>query len=163
VDVDLSKRVLFIMSIDSSVENHGVADEMSPLARSEQIVEPRSILKQLQSESAVFRDCKPLALKIESDVLERFPAFDRKSLRVALRMHTASTRYLKMIERSVERFDLDGNPRGEVTDEQRAYANGKLKERFAALGQQQRAQKKAKEAEDRRKDKLQELVNRFGK
>jgi ProP effector len=40
--------------------------------------------------------CKPLALKIDTSILARFADFDRKNLRIALRMHTASTKYLKV-------------------------------------------------------------------
>ena len=85
-------------------------------------IEPRAMLKRLQSESPAFRDCKPLALKIDTSILARFADFDRKNLRIALRMHTASTKYLKAVERGSERFDLDGKPAGEVTQEQREHA-----------------------------------------
>ena len=133
-------------------------------------IEPRALLQRLQKECAAFRDCKPLALKIDASILERFPDFDRKSLRTALRIHTASTRYLKAVERSAERFDLDGNPAGEVTDEQRAHAVTTLKERFAAVAKQQRekrqaeeAERKREEAERKRGEKLQQLVSKFGR
>ncbi len=126
-------------------------------------IEPRALLQRLQAESPAFRDCKPLALKIDASILERFPDLDRKSLRSALRLHTASTRYLKAVERSTERFDLDGNPAGEVTEEQRAHASTTLKERFAAVAKQQREKREAEEAERRRAEKLQQLVTRFGR
>lgn len=126
-------------------------------------IEPRAMLQRLQAECAAFRDCKPLALKIDASILARFPDFDRKNLRTALRMHTASTRYLKAIERSRERFDLDGMPAGEVTDEQRSHAAATLKERFAAVAKQQREKREAEEAERRRNEKLQQLVSKFGR
>ena len=126
-------------------------------------IEPRAMLKRLQSESPAFRDCKPLALKIDSSILARFSDFDRKNLRIALRMHTASTKYLKAVERGTERFDLDGKPAGEVTQEQREHAATLLKERFAAVAKQQREKREAEEAERRREEKLKQLMTKFGR
>lgn len=126
-------------------------------------LEPRALLQKLQELSPTFRDCKPLALRIDASIHERHPEFERKSLRAALRMHTASTRYLKAVERGGARFDLDGNPAGEVTEEQRSHAGATLKERFAAVAKQQKAKREADEAERRRAEKLQALVSKFGK
>lgn len=126
-------------------------------------IEPRAILKRLQAESPAFRDSKPLALKIDTSILARFPDFDRKNLRIALRTHTASTKYLKSVDRGGERFDLDGKPAGEVTDEQRQHAAAMLKERFAAVAKQQREKREAEEAERRREEKLKQLVSKFGR
>ncbi len=126
-------------------------------------VEPRAMLKRLQAESPAFRECKPLALKIDASILTRFPEFDRKNLRIALRMFTASTKYLKAVERGTERFDLDGKPAGEVTAEQREHAATTLKERFAAVAKQQREKREAEEAERRREEKLRQLVSKFGR
>lgn len=135
----------------------------APAAEPRTVIEPRALLQQLQALSPTFRDCKPLALRIDANILERFPQFERKTLRAALRMHTASTRYLKAVERSTERFDFDGEVAGEVTEEQRTHAATTLKERFAAAAKQQRAKREADEAERRRSEKLQQLVSKFGK
>lgn len=133
-------------------------------------LEPRALLQKLQTASPTFRDCKPLAIRIDTAIMERFPEFEKKTLRSALRMHTAFTRYLKAMERASERFDLDGNVAGEVTEEQRAHASTTLKERFAAVAKQQRAKReeeeaarKKEEAERRKHEKLQQLVSKFGK
>lgn len=130
----------------------------------------RALLQRLQGEFAVFRDCKPLALRIDATIRERFPELDRKALRSAMHTHTASTRYLKAVERSAQRFNLDGEPAGEVTDEQRAHASATLKERFAAQAKRQRenraaeeAERRREEAERRRAEKLENLVNRFNR
>lgn len=145
---------------DTGVEAPGVQEQHDTAPAR---VEPRAMLKHLQAESPAFRDCKPLALRIDAAILTRFPAFDRKNLRVALRMYTASTKYLKAVERGTERFDLDGNPAGEVTAEQREHAAATLKERFAAVAKQQREKREAEEAERRREEKLRQLVSKFGR
>lgn len=128
-----------------------------------QRIEPRALLQRLQEAFPAFRDCKPLALRIDASIVERMPDIDRKSLRAALRMYTASTRYLKAVERSQQRFDLDGQPAGEVTEEQRMHASTTLKERFAAVARQQKEKREAEAAEKRRTEKLQQLVSKFGR
>ncbi|ENO90034.1 ProQ/FINO family protein [Thauera linaloolentis] len=142
------------------------APALSPSAEGavpQQRIEPRALLQSLQKAFPAFRDCKPLALKIDASIVERMPGIDRKSLRAALRMYTASTRYLKAVERSQQRFDLDGQPVGEVTDEQRTHASTTLKERFAAIAKQQKEKREAEAAEKRRTEKLQQLVSKFGR
>ncbi len=126
-------------------------------------LDPRAVLKRLQELSPTFREYKPLALHIDTAILERFPEFERKALRSALRFHTTTTRYLKSIERSTERFDLDGQVTGEVTEEQRSHAAGLLKERFATVARNQREKRQAEEAERRHAEKLSQLVNKFTK
>jgi ProP effector len=126
-------------------------------------IEPRELLKQLQAVSPTFKECRPLAIRIDTAIHERFPAFSRKALRSALRLHTASTRYLKAVEKGDTRFDLDGNPAGEVTEEQRTHAAAQLKERFAKAAQQQRAKREADEAERRKQEKLAQLVGKFSR
>ncbi|MDI3490473.1 MAG: ProQ/FINO family protein [Thauera propionica] len=138
-------------------------DSSAAPAAPKQRIEPRALLQRLQKEFAAFRDCKPLALKIDASIAERMPEIDRKSLRAALRMHTASTRYLKAVERSQQRFDLDGQPAGEVTEEQRTHAATTLKERFAAVAKQQKEKREAEAAEKRRTEKLQQLMSKFGR
>lgn len=123
----------------------------------------RGLLKQLQQNFAVFSECKPLALRIDAVILERMPDLDRKTLRASMRIHTGSTRYLKAVERSQQRFDLDGEAAGEVTEEQRSHASTTLKERFAAQARQQREKKQAATAQKRRADKLQQLVSKFSR
>lgn len=145
------------MTTDTTPDQTAVAE--TPKKRTD----PRAILAQLQAASTTFRDFKPLALRIDKSILERFPDLDRKSLRSALRSHTASTKYLKAMERATERFDLDGNVAGEVTEEQRQHAATTLKERFAAVAKQQREKREAEEAERRHAEKLKQLVTKFGR
>jgi ProP effector len=132
--------------------------------------DPREVLRQLQEASPTFRDCKPLALGIDKAVSERFPEFDRKSVRTAMRMHVNSTRYLKAVEKATERFDLDGNVAGEITDEHRGHAAQTLKERFAAVAKRKRDEQKeqqererAEQAEQRKAERLNQLVGKFSK
>ena len=133
-------------------------------------VEPRTLLLQLQEVSETFRECKPVALRIDKAIALRFPDVDRKVIRAAMRMHTASTRYLKVMEKGGQRFDLDGQADGEVTEEHQAHAALTLKERFAEVAKRKRdklkqdqAARLEEEAEKRKAEKLQQLVGKFGR
>lgn len=133
-------------------------------------IDPREVLRRLQEASPTFRDCKPLALGIDKAIHGRFPEFDRKSVRHAMRLHVSSTRYLKAVEKATERFDLDGNANGEITEEHRQHAAQTLKERFAAAAKRKRDQekeeqsrKRSEEAEQRKAERLHQLVGKFSK
>ena len=133
-------------------------------------IDPRGLLQMLQEASPTFRDVKPLALRIDKAIAERFPELDRKVIRNAMRMHTASTRYMKAMEKATARFDLDGKEDGEVTEEQRAHARQTLKERFADVAKRkkaaldaEKAKREAEEAERRKAEKLQQLLGKFSK
>ncbi len=131
-------------------------------------LDPRSLIQKLQEASPTFKDFKPVALRIDKAIMARFPELDRKVVRTAMRMHTASTRYLKGMEKATHRYDLDGNEAGEVTEEHRAHAAQTLKERFAEAAKRKREQQKAdearrraEEAEQRKAEKLQQLMSKF--
>jgi ProP effector len=127
-----------------------------------------ALLETISANYAVFRESRPLALGIHKTIKERMPEVDTAQLRLAMRLHTASTRYLKALLAGRERYDLDGNPAGEVTDEHREVAGTTLRERFKKAADrhkaEQLAQKEAqrqKEAEQQRQEKLAQLAARF--
>ena len=137
----------------------------------------RVLLKELKEKFATFRDCKPLAIGIDKQLLALIPGLDRKLLRIALGIHTNSLPYLKAIEKATTRFDLEGNAADEVSDAHRAHAAETLKERFkknADLRKAQRdaenalrkaadAQRKEEEAAQQRADKLNQLTAKFSR
>lgn len=126
----------------------------------------RAMLKQLQERFVAFRDCLPLAIGIDKQVLAAQPDLDRKTLRVALRMHVGSLRYLKAMQQATQRFDLDGKPVAEVSEEHRTHAAETLKERFRKEAEQKRVKAAAEreaEAAERRTEKLNQLAAKFAK
>jgi ProP effector len=125
-----------------------------------------ALLAQLQAEFPVFRDCKPLAIGIHKQLLERKPDLDKNKVRVALHGHTASSRYLKVLMEGTPRLDLDGQPAGEVTAEQQEVAVKTLRDRIKLVKERQKAeeaQRKANEEAAIRQAKLQQLAEKFGK
>nr|WP_244857252.1 ProQ/FinO family protein [Aromatoleum bremense] len=146
------------------------AQAAPPAATKRSQIDARGLLLKLQEASPTFRDVKPLALRIDKAIAARFPDLDRKVIRSAMRLHTASTRYLKVMEKATARFDLDGKPEGEVTEEQRVHAKQTLKERFAESAKRkkdaldaEKAKREAEEAERRKAEKLQQLLGKFAK
>jgi ProP effector len=119
---------------------------------------PRNAVLDLLSTSfPIFRECRPLAIGIHKAIKERLPDIDSQQLRLAMRAHTASTRYLKALTQADARFDLDGNPAGEVSAEQKKQASDTLRERF----REQAERHKAAQLEQQRKEKLSKLAEKF--
>ena len=94
---------------------------------------------------------KPLKLRIQADIKERAPGVFTKAVMSAfLRRHTGTTAYLIALTKAEHRFDLDGQPAGEITDEHRQVAQEEL-DRRRAVHQERRA--KEAEAERANRDK----------
>jgi len=91
--------------------------------------DPRQLLDELRERFEVFRTFQPLAIGIDKAIRSRLPEADRKTLRVALSMHTHCNRYLRLLAKATQRFDLDGAPVAEVSDEHRQFASTVLEER----------------------------------
>ena len=123
----------------------------------------RALLKSLQTSFPVFNDFAPLAIGIDKQLLARLPDIERKVLRIALGMHTNSLRYLKTIANASHRLDLDGNIGDEVTEEHRKHAAEVLRERFKIEAERRKALREAETLERQRLEKLNLLVEKFGK
>ena len=115
------------------------------------------VLETLAASFKVFHDCLPLAIGIHKSIKERLPDLDTQQLKATMRMHTACTRYLKVLSQADTRFDLDGAPAGEVTAEQRQQALDTLRDRFRKKAEQHKAEQLAKQ----QLEKLQQLAAKF--
>ena len=126
----------------------------------------RAMLKQLQQDYPVMRDALPLAIGIDKQVFALQPEVSRKLLRGALPIHTKSLRYLKSLQSSEKRFNLDGSEAGETSPEQRELAAQTLREHFKKQAEARRAQQAAEaeaEAARERQVKLEQLAQKFAK
>jgi ProP effector len=93
---------------------------------------------------------KPLKLRIQADIQERSAGvFSKQVLSLFLKRHTGSTAYLIAVSKSPYRFDLDGQPAGEVSAEHKQAAVQELARRRAnhearrATEEQERRQRAA--------------------
>ena len=126
----------------------------------------RSLLKQLQQQFPAFKNCLPLAIGIDKQILARMPDLDRKTMRAALGIHTGSLRYLRVMEKATQRFDLDGNAGDEVTETHRAHAKEVLQQRFKKEAERKKAERDASQAEEAnrlRQEKLLQLASKFSR
>ncbi|MDO9005556.1 MAG: ProQ/FinO family protein [Aquabacterium sp.] len=75
---------------------------------------------------------KPLKLRIQADIQERAPGvFTKQVLSAFLRRHTGSHAYLVALSKATHRFDLDGQPGDEISEEHRKVAQEELGRRRA--------------------------------
>ncbi len=123
----------------------------------------RALIKTLQESFPVFRDYSPLAIGIDKQLLARLPDLDRKTLRIALGMHTHSLRYLKTMQTATHRLDLDGNSGDDVSAEHHSHAAETLRERFKKDAERRKAQREAEALERQRTEKLGQLLEKFSK
>ncbi|MCW7536588.1 ProQ/FINO family protein [Aquabacterium sp. A7-Y] len=73
---------------------------------------------------------KPLKLRIQVDIQERTPGlFPKQSLSAFLRRYTMSDAYLRAVAAGTHRYDLDGQPVAELSEEHRKLANDTLSQR----------------------------------
>ena len=133
-------------------------------------VDARALLKDLQGRFDVFRNFSPLAIGIDKQLIAQEPELNRRALRLALRSHTMSTRYLKEMQTASARHNLDGSAAGEVTEEARTHSGDLLRERFKKQAEQRKAEQEtaraaqeAAQAEQRRLEKLNQLTEKFGR
>lgn len=126
----------------------------------------RSLLKQLQHQFPAFRNCLPLTIGIDKQILARMPDLDRKTMRAALGIHTGSLRYLRAMEKATVRYDLDGAAGAEVTDTHRLHAKEVLQQRFKKEAERKKAERDAAQAEEAtrlRQEKLLQLASKFSR
>lgn len=99
---------------------------------------------------------KPFKLRIQVDIQERAPGeFSKQALSAFFRRHTGTTSYLTAVSQGTQRFDLDGQPAGELTEEHRQVATEELTRRRAltkarreeAIQAQREAQREARKQE----------------
>jgi hypothetical protein len=89
---------------------------------------------------------KPLKLRIQADIQERAPGvFSKQALSAFFRRYTGSTSYLIAVTKAQSRFDLDGQPAGELSEEHRKIAADELTRRRA-----RNEERRAVEQEQRR-------------
>ena len=107
---------------------------------------------------------KPIKLHIQADIQARTPGLlSKRSLSAFLHRHTGSTSYLMALSRAEHRFDLDGQPAGELTAEHREVASQELARR-RALQDERRALERQQQVREREEHDLlrQQRFNRAG-
>ena len=107
---------------------------------------------------------RPLKLRIQADINERAPGvFTKTALSAFFRRYTTSTAYLIALGKAASRFDLDGQPAGDLSEEHRQLARDELtrrrqitREREQLAQAQQRSQAQAQQAEESERQRAQQ-------
>ncbi len=77
---------------------------------------------------------KPVKLRIQADIQQRAPGvFTKKALSLFLHRHTTGSAYLRALLASETRFDLDGQPAGEIAPEHKEAARVEVERRRAIV------------------------------
>ncbi len=86
----------------------------------------------------------PIKLRIQADIQQRVPGlFSKKSLSIFLHRHTTSTAYIKALVNSPHRFDLDGQPAGDIAQEHKDAGVVELERRLAIVQARRMAEREA--------------------
>jgi ProP effector len=87
---------------------------------------------------------KPLKLRIQADIQQRAPGvFSKKAMGIYFSRYTTSNPYLKALLQQPHRFDLDGQPAGEISEEHRTAATEELARRRALHEERRAAERQA--------------------
>jgi ProP effector len=93
---------------------------------------------------------KPIKLRIQVDIQERAPGiFSKRVLSLFLSRYTTSTAYIKALLQAPHRFDLDGQPAGEISELHRTAATEELARRREIVEARRAAERDARRAADR--------------
>jgi sRNA-binding protein len=123
---------------------------------------PRSVLKQFADTYPAIKRSLPLVIGIDKQLVLLHSELSPKVIKSALFHYTKTATYIRNVAKSAHRYGLDGVAAGEISAEQRSFAQQQLK-----TMNENRA--KAKQAEEQLKidalkiKKLEELVAKFGK
>ena len=103
---------------------------------------------------------KPFKLRIQQDIQQRAPGvFSKATLSAFFRRHTGSTGYLMALGKATHRFDLDGQPAGELSDEHKQLAVAELARRRQLVREREQlaqAQQRAQQREAQRAEMAQQ-------
>jgi ProP effector len=92
---------------------------------------------------------KPLKLRIQADIQQRAPGvFSRRVLGLFFSRYTTGNAYLKALTLAPHRFDLDGQPAGEISDAHRQLAAEELARRREVHLARDAAQRDARHAQE---------------
>lgn len=139
---------------------------LAPRASSAELRTVKNMLRALREAFPVFAERKPLAIGVDKQVMAIRSDFDKKLLKAAMGLHTRSIPYLKTLQNTTHRLNIDGTSADPITPAQRELAAQQLREHFKLGTDKRRAEKAAAEAieaEHERMRKLTALTDKFGR
>lgn len=105
---------------------------------------------------------RPVKLRIQADIQARVPGvFTKQVLSAFLRRHTGTTAYLIALTKASQRFDLDGQPAGEISDEHRQAAHEELQRRRGVHDERRAAEEERRALEQQQWHNRAQLLRDF--
>ena len=90
---------------------------------------------------------KPVKLHVHAEIQQRAPnVFTRRVLSAFLARYTTTTAYLRALVSAPHRFDLDGQPAGEISEDHRKAAADELARRKQIFDARRQAEREARRA-----------------
>ena len=123
---------------------------------------PRAVLKQFADTYPAIKKSLPLVIGVDKQLTAQHPEHPTKLIRSALFHYTRTTTYLRNLVKSEHRYGLDGSPAGDISAEQRCFAQQQLKQIKDNQAKAREAEEQLKQEAEKNK-KLAELVAKFGK
>lgn len=130
VDTDISPEADAAGDGDDTAEDAPTAPGQTPSRKAP--IDHAAVAQALKTRfPALFGGpAKPVKLRVQVDIQAAAPGeFTKPALSAFLRRHTGSTSYLLALVKAPHRFDLDGQPAGEISDEHRQVAQEELNRR----------------------------------
>ena len=117
------------------------APELSPAACGARLAE---LFPALFTAPGAPGPAKPIKLRIHADIQARAPGvFSKRMLGIFFSRYTTSNAYLRALSIAPHRFDLDGQPAGEIAAEHRQAATDELARRHALAAERRAVQRPA--------------------
>lgn len=147
-------------------ENQEVQEMIMGPARPTKKQRKEALRAMLIARFPVFAEKKPLEVGAFYKIMTACPWLDEKDVQIFLKVWCFSKSYLENIIKDTHRYDLHGNPVGEITAEHKERAEKKLEELKAsrALKEQNRAMTEAQRlASKQKKEKHQKMMDALEK
>jgi sRNA-binding protein len=126
----------------SPAGNQAKTPELSPAACGARLAELFPALFVAPGAPGAPGPAKPIKLRIHADIQARMPSvFTKRALGIFFSRYTTSNAYLKALSTAPHRFDLDGQPAGEIAAEHRQAATDELARRHALAAERRGAQR----------------------
>ncbi|QRN40790.1 MAG: osmoprotectant transport activator ProQ [Neisseriaceae bacterium] len=120
-DNKVSQPTSMVSAFQSAVKN---------LSKKKQL---QMISNHIYSKYEVFRKFKPLALQIDKDLLKELsPQYKPELIVRFLFIHCRKPRYIKVLSKGGNRFDLTGSLKGVITEQQQQHALNRCSVKKAA-------------------------------
>ena len=140
-----------------------LSEPAAPVAKPAEL-SPAACAQQLKQRfPALFSGApKPIKLRIQIDIQARAPGvFSKNVLSAFFRRYTGSTSYLQAVANGQQRFDLDGQPQGDITDEHRQIAAEELTRRRTNHAAAQTASREAEQLQEQKRRNRAQLLHDY--